>query len=288
MNELAQTAAWVEKSNADRVPVVGTCSLGRSPSNQVVLPDEKVSRRHALIHAQGENEFWLVDLGSSNGTYLNDRRVTQPMRLRDTDRIQISHFRLLFCQPLGLRRGALEQPTATKTIVDIKSSPCWLLVADIESSTSLVRKLTPEQLPVVTGRWFSDCKQIVEDSGGAINKYLGDGFLAYWPEATASVESVVRSLGELKDLQARAQPPFRVVVHFGQVLMGGVGSMGEESLMGNEVNLIFRMEKLAGSLGEPRLLSWAAQAQVGESLATTEVGSHTLTGFEGQFVFFNF
>ena len=288
MNDLDQLSAWVEKSNADRVPVMGTCSLGRSPSNQVVLPDEKVSRRHALINAQGENELWLVDLGSSNGTYLTDRRVAQPVRLRDQDRIQVSHFRLVFRQPSAGKRGPLEHATATKTIVDIKSSPCWLLVADIESSTSLVRKLSPEQLPVVTGRWFSTCKQIIDDTGGAINKYLGDGFLAYWPEAIAGGEAVVRALADLKSLQAQAQPPFRVVVHFGQVLMGGVGSMGEESLMGNEVNFIFRMEKLAGSLGEPRLLSEAANTQVKTALTTAAAGDHTLTGFEGAFLFFTF
>ena len=44
--------------------------------------------------------------------------------------------------------------------------------------------------------------------------------------------------------------------------IGGVASMGEESLMGGEVNLIFRLEKLAGSLGEPCCLSETAQTKL--------------------------
>jgi adenylate cyclase len=289
MSEEAQFVAWVEKSTADRVPVQGTCSIGRSPANQIVLPDEKVSRRHALIHAQGENEFWLVDLGSANGTYLNDRRVTQPVKLHDQDRIQISHFKVLFRQPRGTRRGQpLDHPTATKTLVEIKSSPCWLLVGDIEDSTTLARKLPPDQLPMVTGRWFSRCKQILEETGGTINKYLGDGFLAYWPEALSNESAVVRALAELKSLQALAQPAFRLVVHHGQVLMGGGGTMGEESLMGNDVNFVFRMEKLAGSLGEVRLLSDAAQSRLKDYLESNACGCHALPSFDGEFPFYRF
>ncbi|MBU6402370.1 MAG: FHA domain-containing protein, partial [Verrucomicrobia bacterium] len=58
------------------------CSIGRSSKNSLVLDHPAVSRRHALIHAQG-NERWLVDLGSSNGVQLNQRRVRLPVRLKD-------------------------------------------------------------------------------------------------------------------------------------------------------------------------------------------------------------
>jgi len=55
--------------------VTGNCSLGRAVGNDIVLVDDRVSRRHSTIHAQGERELWIVDLGSRNGTYLNGRRV---------------------------------------------------------------------------------------------------------------------------------------------------------------------------------------------------------------------
>ena len=89
-----------------------------------------------------------MDLGSSNGTYVNGRRVAQPIQLRDQDRIDIGQFRLVFRQSLSATSSARRQETATeKTIQDIKTCPCWLVVADIESSTLLSRRLSPDELP---------------------------------------------------------------------------------------------------------------------------------------------
>src|SRR6266481_5753171 len=58
--------AWLQTANGERLQLRGTCTIGREPGNTMVLTTEKVSRRHALIHAQNETEFWLVDLGSRN------------------------------------------------------------------------------------------------------------------------------------------------------------------------------------------------------------------------------
>jgi adenylate cyclase len=284
-NQQTDIASWLERADGERVVIQGTCALGRSPSNHVVLSDDKVSRRHAIIHAQGANEFWLVDLGSSNGTYVNDRRVNQPVQLRDQDHIQISRFRLTFNQP-SARRALGDQTVSEKTIMDIKASSCWLLVADIEASTVLSRRLSADELPMVTGRWFSSCKQIIDECGGTINKYLGDGFFAYWNDRENSVATVSKAMGELRRLQMQGEPPFRLVLHLGQVFMGGVASLGEESLSGSEVNFVFRMEKLAGSLGVPCLLSSAAQSRLHPDNSTTEAGRHSLPGFRGEFLFF--
>ena len=62
--------------------------------------------------------------------------------------------------------------------------------------------------------------------------------------------------------------------------------MGEESLMGKAVNLVFRLEKLAGSLGEPCGLSDAAHTKLGELLPARPLGEHELKGFEGRCAFF--
>jgi class 3 adenylate cyclase len=56
--------------------------------------------------------------------------------------------------------------------------------------------------------------------------------------------------------------------------------MGEESLLGKEVNVIFRLEKLAGSLGEECGLSEAAHTKLGDLLPARSLGEHELKGFE--------
>lgn len=69
-------------------------SLGRDRSNDVQLADHEVSRRHAEIRTDPEG-FLLVDLGSSNGTYVNGRRVTR-QHLVSGDRVQLGRTLLLF------------------------------------------------------------------------------------------------------------------------------------------------------------------------------------------------
>ncbi|MDA7921240.1 FHA domain-containing protein [Verrucomicrobiales bacterium] len=49
--------------------------IGRSSECQVQIPDPRVSRRHAMIRKQ-DGGFYLFDLGSFNGSYLNGSRVT--------------------------------------------------------------------------------------------------------------------------------------------------------------------------------------------------------------------
>ncbi len=69
-------------------------SIGRDPSNDLVLPDAMVSRRHALIECRG-SQFFLRDCNSSNGSLVNGDRVTE-RSLRDGDLVAIGSARLLF------------------------------------------------------------------------------------------------------------------------------------------------------------------------------------------------
>lgn len=62
--------------------------LGRSPEADVLLDDPYASEFHMRLVAQ-ENGMVLHDLGSTNGTYINGRRVTAPTTLRRGDTIQV-------------------------------------------------------------------------------------------------------------------------------------------------------------------------------------------------------
>ena len=62
--------------------------LGRSSETDVVLDDPYASEFHMRLVAQ-DNGIMLHDLGSTNGTYVNGRRVTAPTQLRRGDTIQV-------------------------------------------------------------------------------------------------------------------------------------------------------------------------------------------------------
>ena len=69
-------------------------AIGRSTDSPVFLDDVTVSRKHAVIEAR-EGVFTLRDLGSLNGTYLNNQTVSES-QLSTGDEIQIGKFHLLF------------------------------------------------------------------------------------------------------------------------------------------------------------------------------------------------
>src|SRR5438094_2256911 len=65
----------------------GLVTIGRALDNSIALEDDSnVSRYHAEIERRG-HEFWLIELGSSNGTTLNDRTVDSDRQLEDGDLI---------------------------------------------------------------------------------------------------------------------------------------------------------------------------------------------------------
>lgn len=66
--------------------------IGRDTANDLVLDDTEVSRRHARLEARGRS-WVLMDVGSTNGTFLNDRELDGCVRLRGGDRLKIgSHI----------------------------------------------------------------------------------------------------------------------------------------------------------------------------------------------------
>jgi len=75
-------------SAGDRFPLQPVTSLGRDLSNTIVLPDVFASNSHALLTYR-DGEWWLEDLDSHNGTFLNQVRITRPTVVREGDLIRV-------------------------------------------------------------------------------------------------------------------------------------------------------------------------------------------------------
>ncbi|HYA37666.1 MAG TPA: GGDEF domain-containing protein [Candidatus Methylomirabilis sp.] len=71
--------------------------IGRAPEADVCIQDRRVSQRHARVVVSPEGAVFVEDLGSTNGTYVNGKKVTRST-LRDGDKVHISrHYILKFC-----------------------------------------------------------------------------------------------------------------------------------------------------------------------------------------------
>jgi pSer/pThr/pTyr-binding forkhead associated (FHA) protein len=271
--------AWLEAADGRRWPLQANCPIGRSPSNVIVLKDRKVSRRHAVVHRQDLHEFWLVDLGSGNGSYINELRASLPARLNDGDVMKLGDYALTFRQSKPDTASEMRTDNPSVTVIDVKKIDCWMLLADIVNSTKLASECDPSDWASLVGNWSGNCRQIVELHGGAINKYLGDGFLAIWPAKQQRVEHVTGVLKALFELQENSKLPFRLALHKGQVSTGGARTLGEDNLSGLELIMLFRMEKLAGSLGTPFLCTQAAHDRLVGRIPLKSAGSHIVEGY---------
>jgi hypothetical protein len=69
-------------------------TLGRLPENSIYLTDGRLSRHHARIEFR-DGGYWLSDLGSQNGTLVNDRPLTEAHQLQAGDSIELGTSRLL-------------------------------------------------------------------------------------------------------------------------------------------------------------------------------------------------
>ena len=79
----------------ERLALRALSAIGRDAGNEVVINDDAVSARHAVVELNDET-WWVSDQGSTNGTLLNGSRVTRPERLRDGDVIDVGRVGMRF------------------------------------------------------------------------------------------------------------------------------------------------------------------------------------------------
>ncbi len=71
-----------------------TVTIGRGLDNDIILEDTRVSRKHAQLRYR-QRRFWLTDLGSTNGTFVNGERISE-RALRDGDVVSLGGLELIF------------------------------------------------------------------------------------------------------------------------------------------------------------------------------------------------
>ncbi len=79
-------------------------TIGRVQGNDIILPKGNVSKRHSRIVLK-DGKFIIVDLKSTNGTYVNGRKITSPLVVKDSDKIYIGDFIITVEEPNGASVG---------------------------------------------------------------------------------------------------------------------------------------------------------------------------------------
>ncbi|UPT73322.1 MAG: FHA domain-containing protein [Elusimicrobiota bacterium] len=280
-----------------RVPLLGPYTIGRGSASDLILKDSRVSRAHALLRPLGRGNYFLLDLGSANGTFLNGRIVTAPVQLADGDSIVIADATLKFDAPdMRPITAPADHDTTMETAVNVSTEAVSILVVDVRDFTKLSESMPPKELPGFIGAWFRDASAVIESHGGVIDKFIGDAVMAYWLGGGAAggpnlalgpLESAVELVetARLYHGQLHARHPdltFAVGcgIHMGEAMFGNIGSSARRDFtaIGDCVNIAFRLESLCKELQRPIVVSDEIRAAAAAAYAFEDMGMRTLKG----------
>lgn len=168
-----------------------------------------------------------------------------------------------------------------------------VLFSDIGDFTTLGEQLAPRDLLKLLDHYFGHMTQVVKGHDGLVNKFLGDGMLAFWgvpQDDPAHAEKALRAaldmrrvLVEINAVRAKAAlPPIRVRVgvHTGIVAAGMLGGADqhEYTVIGDAVNVASRVEGLNKRFGTDILVTAAAWRRAGDGFAGERVGEEQVKG----------
>jgi adenylate cyclase len=242
------------------------CVLGRSADCSIQVLDPSISRRHAMIRQQSDG-FYYFDLGSFNGSYLNGTRVTIHHKLTHGDRITLGDQVFRFEQT-GEADSSEPALLEASTLAQVRSGNALLLVSDVQGFTKLSEKLSPDQLAPIIGSWYSQTEQILAAYGATLDKFDGDSVLAYWMDTSPEHrKQAFRTAGALQRATIDTHNTNRelltglglnfaagTAIHLGRVACGGMSAQ-EFTLLGDAVNVVFRLESLTRETGHDVLTS---------------------------------
>jgi adenylate cyclase len=258
------------ESGSRYLPLVGTnCwTFGRSDDNNFVLPDRWISRNHAMLQCMETGEFYLIDLGSRNGSFVNGRRVSIPVTLRNGDHLTFGQTELEFYCPISLSASGNQSPAIDKeftatAILHVRRL-ISVMVVDIRDFTGLTRQLDEKILSEVIGTWFRHAGNIIREYGSWVDKYIGDAVMAVWIHGTQGVSSdemirIFQAVNALytmtSDLHNHYPLPFPLRVgagiNTGYAMVGNTGSgdRPDYTALGDTVNAAFRLETSTKQIG---------------------------------------
>jgi adenylate cyclase len=267
--EIEQPYFEVEGAQAERnlrLDGANSWTIGRSPENAFAFDDDAMSRRHALVQQMQPGKFYMIDLGSRNGSSLNGRRITTSVELHDGDSILCGETSLVFHNPMGkAEAGPASSDQAADaasedehaTLILYQKRLITVLVVDIRGFTQLARQIDEALLAQSMGTWFRELGSMLRRSGCATDKYIGDAAMGVWVHEgqipdQEQIRCVLETLLKIQECTASLHQQFQLPspVRIGAGINTGLSVMSNSgphehpdfSPLGDSVNTAFRLE----------------------------------------------
>lgn len=236
-----------------------TFKIGRGPTNDIVLPYSWISRKHTMVQRETDGIFHIMDLGSSNGTYLNSKRIYSPTILNNGDLITLGKTTIKFLQFLEKPNHEKDKSELTldMTIAYIQKEMVTILVCDIHDFTSLSEKLGNNKISKLLQLWTQKVGAIIQEHDGLVDKFIGDAVMATWIggsigkgvrnslRAALEISNATKKLGkEIPEIGIELS--IGAAVNTGEAMLGNMGVAGhrDSTVIGDVVNVAFGLETM--------------------------------------------
>lgn len=167
---------------------------------------------------------------------------------------------------------------------------------DIRNFTSLSNSYPPETVVALLNHLFSKFTEVVQSNSGFVNKFIGDGMLAFFVgedspimalDSAWSMNTLVQDMNEQKELFRFIQDrPIGIGIglHYGPAIMGNIGSSRKMdfTVIGPTVNLAFRIESVTKELGATILVTREVYERTASLYELQHLGTVNVKGFSSQ------
>jgi adenylate cyclase len=172
--------------------------------------------------------------------------------------------------------AVVNQLLAQPTGIQSELRDICVLVLDIRDFTAFAETAPPDAIVNYLNRLWGKAVEIVNRHHGIVNKFLGDGFMAVFGAPLVMGNHCQNAINAARELVAEIKratdtgeiPPTRIGIglHSGEALVGNIGSAArrEYTVIGDVVNVAFRIEQLNKELNSSFLLSESVQETAGK------------------------
>ena len=199
--------------------------------------------------------------------------------------------------PLGVVRALIK--TGIPLALGVESRFMTVLFADLQDFSSLAEQMAPNDLLAQLSVYFETVSQAIAEEHGTVDKFIGDGVMAFWGAPARRDDHVLRACcGALRaarrmqqldlDWRAQGRPPLRLRIglHCAEVLVGNVGSSERLSytVMGDGVNVAARLEGINKEFGTTICISDSVVEAVGSDIVARPIKKVQVKGRKHKFM----
>ncbi len=237
--------------------------VGRLAENDLSITDTWISRRHAMLQCESTNKYYVIDLGSGNGTFVNGTRIITPTQLYSGDVVSFGKTDFIFqsTENSAQQPSSAIQSSDDETVFYVNKQKATILVCDIHRFTELSELIGNEEVSHLLQSWNRLTSEIIIQFKGQIDKFIGDAVLAFWIHeghehlagvlsASLLIQKMTARLGLKRNL------PFPltigVAINTGDIMLGNIGGTGQRdyTMIGDAVNTAFRLESQTSTTKE--------------------------------------